>query len=198
MKEMTLIAGVDEAGRGPWAGPVFAAAVILNPAKPIAHLADSKKLSHKQREYLFEQVCQDALSFAIAKSTVAEIEKLNILQASLLAMHRAVNKLNIKPELVLVDGKQIPKWSYSAKAVIDGDNLIPAISAASILAKVARDKYMLMLDEDYPMYGFCKHNGYGTPQHQAALKQYGPCPHHRMTFAPLRSYMLQYNPLTSG
>ncbi len=187
MSETQLIAGVDEAGRGPLAGPVFAAAVILDPAQPIAGLADSKMLSPKQREALVKLICKHAKAYAVGRAEAHEIDNINILQASLLAMSRAIAALAIQPELVLVDGNFCPKVVCRAKAIIKGDQLIPAISAASIIAKVMRDQEMILIDEQYPGYGFAKHKGYGTAQHLAALKKLGPCAIHRQSFAPIKN-----------
>ena len=183
-----LIAGVDEAGRGPLAGPVVAAAVILNPAKPIAGLADSKILTEKQREKLFNEIRQKSLSWSVARARVREIDDINILQASLLAMQRAVARLKLQPELVLVDGNHCPLFSCAAKAIIKGDQTESAISAASIVAKVLRDRWMVYLDKLYPQYGFAKHKGYGTAGHLQALKQHGPSKVHRISFAPVAAY----------
>lgn len=177
-----LIAGVDEAGRGPLAGPVYAAAVILDPLKPIIGLTDSKLLSEKKREALFPIIQERALAYAISYANVLEIDELNILQATLLAMRRALEKLSIIPHHVLVDGNQLPKTSFPLEAIVEGDSLIPAISAASILAKVSRDRVMLEYDSQYPEYGFAKHKGYGTKIHYAALRVYGACPIHRCAF----------------
>lgn len=179
-------AGVDEAGRGPLAGPVMAAAVILDPARPIAGLADSKKLSEKKREYLFELIQERALVYAISEASAKEIDELNIFQATLLAMHRAVTALPIQPQHVQVDGKFCPQWQYSSEAIIQGDQRIPAISAASILAKVTRDRRMLMLDQEYPGYGLAQHKGYGTSLHLEALQRLGASAIHRLSFAPCR------------
>jgi ribonuclease HII len=169
------------------AGPVFAAAVILDPTKPIDGLTDSKLLSQKKRELLADQIRISATAWAVARAEVHEIDTINILQASLLAMQRAVNALSIKPELALIDGNKCPDLFCQAKAIIGGDKIMPAISAASILAKVARDAEMLMLDEQYPDYGFAKHKGYGTKQHLAALKAWGASPIHRHSFAPVKA-----------
>jgi ribonuclease HII len=178
--------GVDEAGRGPLAGAVFAAAVILDPAKPISGLADSKKLSEKRREALEAHIMQDAIAWAVASASVAEIDAYNILRASLLAMSRAVAALKVKPDSAIVDGLHIPKITIPAVAQVDGDALIAEISAASILAKNARDREMREMCERYPEYGFSQHKGYGTRAHLAALSTHGPCPIHRMSFAPVR------------
>lgn len=190
---LKIIAGVDEAGRGPLAGPVFAAAVILNPNKPIIGLKDSKLLSAKKREELFTLICEQALAWSIARAEVAEIDTINILQASLLAMQRAVENLTLLPQLVLVDGNKCPKLNCQTTAIIKGDQTVSAISAASILAKVARDKEMILLDQQYPGYGFAAHKGYGTKLHLTALNKFGPSPIHRVSFAPVRNarYMLE-------
>ncbi len=180
-----LVAGVDEAGRGPLAGPVVAAAVILDGADPIAGLADSKKLSATRRERLFDQIRARALCCSIALATVEEIDRLNILQATMLAMQRAVRGLRLKPARVLVDGNCLPVLDVLGQAIVRGDALVPAISAASILAKVHRDRWCAQLDLAYPAYGFAAHKGYGTPQHLAALQTHGACPEHRRSFAPV-------------
>lgn len=181
-----IIAGVDEAGRGPLAGPVVASAVILNPERPIEGLNDSKKLSAKKRQQLYSIIQERALAFAIATASVAEIDEFNILQASLLAMQRAVERLLIVPEHVLVDGLHCPKLLQTSQAIVKGDQTVPAISAASILAKVYRDDYMIQLDKDYPDYGFAIHKGYPTPRHLLALKQFGITCHHRQSFGPVK------------
>jgi ribonuclease HII len=181
-----LIAGVDEAGRGPLAGPVVAAAVILDDLQPIAGLNDSKKLSAKRREQLFDEIRARALCFAIAEASVQEIDRLNILQATLLAMKRAVEGLRLKPQRVLVDGNRLPTLDILAEAIVQGDALVPSISAASILAKVHRDRLCQHLHERYPVYGFDQHKGYGTAQHLNALREHGPAECHRLTFAPVR------------
>jgi ribonuclease HII len=180
-----LTAGVDEAGRGPLAGPVVAAAVILDDLNPIQGLNDSKKLTAKRREALFDEIRARALCFAIAEATVQEIDQLNILQATLLAMKRAVEALRLPPKLVLVDGNRLPTLAIRAEAIVQGDALIPAISAASILAKVHRDRLCVEMHLRYPAYGFDQHKGYGTAQHLAALEAHGPTDCHRMTFAPV-------------
>jgi ribonuclease HII len=180
-----LIAGVDEAGRGPLAGPVYAAAVILDPARPIAGLRDSKLLSARQRERLAGEIRASALSWAVASADVAEIDALNILQATLVAMRRAVEALTPAPTEALIDGNQVPRLSCPARAIIRGDRDIAAISAASILAKTARDALLAELHVLYPRYGFAQNKGYGTPEHLAALAQHGPCPAHRRSFAPV-------------
>jgi len=184
-----LVAGVDEAGRGPLAGPVVAAAVILDPRNPIAGLADSKKLSALQRERLFDRICARALCCAIGSATVQEIDEINILQASLLAMRRAVQGLRLTPAKVLVDGNRIPVLRIRCEAVVGGDALVAEISAASIIAKVHRDRWCAQLDIQYPDYGFARHKGYGTAQHVAALRRFGACPEHRRSFAPVAEVM---------
>ena len=180
-----LVAGVDEAGRGPLAGPVVAAAVILDDLNPIRGLNDSKKLTAKRREALFDEIRARALCFAIAEASVQEIDQINILQATLLAMKRAVEALRLPPKLVRVDGNRLPTLSIRAEAIVQGDALVPAISAASILAKVHRDRLCDAMHERYPLYGFDQHKGYGTAQHLAALRAHGPAACHRMTFAPV-------------
>jgi ribonuclease HII len=180
-----LTAGVDEAGRGPLAGPVVAAAVILDELNPIHGLNDSKKLSAKRREALFDEIRARALCFAIAEASVQEIDEINILQATLLAMKRAVEALRLPPKLVLVDGNRLPILSIRSEAIVQGDALVPAISAASILAKVHRDRLCEAMHQQYPVYGFDQHKGYGTAQHMAALQAHGPADCHRMTFAPV-------------
>jgi ribonuclease HII len=180
------VAGVDEAGRGPLAGAVFAAAVILDPARPIAGLNDSKKLSEKRREALFVEIQAKALAWSIAEASAAEIDAINILQASLLAMQRAVAGLSRVPTEVLVDGNRAPAFACPARAIIGGDALEPCISAASILAKVARDRTLLDLHARYPQYGFDRHKGYPTAEHMAALVAHGACPEHRRSFAPVK------------
>jgi ribonuclease HII len=184
-----LIAGVDEAGRGPLAGPVISAVVILDPKQKISFLADSKKLTEAKRESLFEEICAKSLAWAIGRAEVEEIDKLNILQATLLSMQRAVAGLSILPAKVLVDGNCCPVLKFPTEAIIDGDNLIPAISAASILAKVTRDREMVQLDKEYPGYGFAKHKGYPTVAHRNCLKELGPCLIHRRSFAPVRELL---------
>lgn len=182
------IAGVDEVGRGPLAGPVVAAAVVLDPNKNISGLADSKVLTAKKREILAAQIQQNCLAWAVGRAEVEEIDKINILQASLLAMQRALENLSLRPAHILVDGQYCPKISFtvtSFKAIIDGDSLVPAISAASIIAKVIRDKEMVDLDMLYPDYGFAQHKGYGTKQHMLALQRYGVTPIHRRSFSPV-------------
>ena len=180
-----LIAGVDEAGRGPLAGAVFAAAVILSPKRPVAGLADSKKLSAKKREFLFDEIRRHALSWAIASASVEEIDAINILQASLLAMRRAVDALEITPDAIVVDGLYCPKVNMPATAIVKGDSKVAAISAASILAKVARDRDMQVLHAQYPEYGFDRHKGYPTAAHVAALTRHGVSRVHRRSYAPV-------------
>ncbi len=184
-----LLAGVDEAGRGPLAGDVVAAAVILDPLRPIAGLADSKKLTEKKREVLFDQIHQQALAVAIGRANVTEIDQLNILWASMLAMHRAVDALAIRPEFVVVDGNRLPKWDYTGQAVVKGDQRMSCISAASIIAKVTRDRDMSVLASAYPDYGFNQHKGYPTALHKAALARYGATDQHRKTFAPVKAVL---------
>ena len=184
-----LIAGTDEVGRGPLAGEVVAAAVILDPATPIPGLNDSKKLSDKQRQQLVILIKERALALAIGRSSVMEIDSLNILQASLLAMRRAVEALPLRPQLVYVDGNHLPDWRYQSKAIVRGDAKIPAIAAASVLAKVTRDREMEELDNLYPGYGLAKHKGYPTKQHLEALAKLGPSPIHRKSFAPVSALL---------
>jgi len=186
---MHLVCGVDEAGRGPLAGPVYAAAVILDPATHIAGLADSKQLSASRREELAGQIRRHALAWAIASASVAEIDAINILQATLLAMRRAVEQLSLTPSVVLVDGKQCPMIAYPVEAIVRGDSKIPAISAASILAKTARDAEMLRLHRLYPVYGLDRHKGYPTAAHLAALERHGVCEIHRRSYAPIRKLL---------
>ena len=180
-----LVAGVDEAGRGPLAGPVVAAAVILDDLHPIAGLADSKKLTPARREKLYDEIRAKALCFCIAEASVEEIDRLNILQATMLAMRRAVMGLRLKPVMVLVDGNRLPVLDVPAEAIVKGDALVPSISAASILAKVHRDRWCVQVHEEFPQYGFAGHKGYGTAVHMAALREYGACVHHRRSFAPV-------------
>jgi len=181
-----LFAGVDEVGRGPLAGEVVTAAVILDPDNPIEGLNDSKKLTEKRRDALFDEIKAKAKSWCIARATVAEIDQLNILQASLLAMKRAVDGLHIQPEHVLVDGNKIPQWDYAAEAVVKGDGRVPAIGAASILAKVTRDREMVAFDKEYPGYGFAGHKGYPTKVHLEALDRLGVTPIHRTSYGPVK------------
>lgn len=186
-----LLAGVDEVGRGPLAGDVMAAAVILDPDNPVDGLADSKQLSEKKRELLFDIIQQRVLSCCVARASVEEIDQLNILQASLLAMRRAVEGLSIQPEHVLVDGNKLPHWHYSAEAVVKGDSRVPAISAASILAKVTRDRELIALDREYPGYGFASHKGYPSKQHLEALNTLGVLPVHRKSYGPVKKLITQ-------
>ncbi len=183
---MNLVVGVDEAGRGPLAGPVTAAAVILDPARPIIGLDDSKKLSGVKRQRLETEIKQYALYWSVATASVEEIDQINILQASLLAMRRAVNSLGIQPDLALVDGNRQPGLQCETRTVVGGDSLHPEISAASILAKQSRDRFMQQLATQYPVYGFERHKGYPTRHHIEALSKYGVSIHHRRTFAPVR------------
>jgi ribonuclease HII len=180
-----LMAGVDEDGRGPLAGPVVAAAVILDDLHPIHGLADSKKLSERRREKLFDEIRAKALCFSIAQASVEEIDTLNILQATLLAMKRAVESLRLKPHMVWVDGNRLPKLDILAQAIVQGDAKVKAISAASILAKVHRDRLCGSMHQEFPQYGFDQHKGYGTKQHLDALKTHGATPLHRRSFAPV-------------
>ncbi|WP_461516479.1 ribonuclease HII [Porticoccus sp.] len=184
-----LLAGVDEVGRGPLAGDVVTAAVILDPGQPIQGLADSKKLSESRREQLAEEIREKALCWHIARASVSEIDTYNILQATMMAMSRAVDGLAIKPEYVAVDGNRMPRWQYVGESVIKGDALVPAISAASIIAKVCRDAEMRQFDEQYPGYDFAAHKGYGTRRHREAIEQLGPSPIHRRSFEPVRSML---------
>jgi ribonuclease HII len=181
-----LVAGVDEAGRGPLAGPVVAAAVILDDEQPIAGLGDSKALSARRRERLFDEIRAKALCCVIAEASVEEIDRLNILGATLLAMRRAVMGLRLKPQLVLVDGNRLPSLPYNAQAIVKGDAKVAAISAASILAKVHRDRLLQDLHQRHPHYGFDRHKGYPTADHLAAVRQWGACEAHRRSFAPVR------------
>lgn len=191
--EYEWICGVDEAGRGPLAGSVVAAAVILNPLKPIEGLKDSKKLTAKVRDELFDIIIRDSKAWCIAEASAAEIDAINILQATMLAMKRAIEGLEKTlgrlPDKALIDGNRCPKVNIEMEAIVKGDSKVQAISAASILAKVTRDRDMQVLHEAYPMYGFNQHMGYPTPMHFDALKEFGPCPAHRKTFAPVREVM---------
>ena len=186
MKNTGFICGVDEAGRGPLAGAVFAAAVILDPNKIIAGLADSKKLSEKKRDFLAGEIKEKALAWAIASCSAEEIDEINVLRASLLAMKRAVEGLSLQPDELLVDGLHCPKLSIPMRAIVQGDSKEACISAASILAKTARDAELYILDEQYPQYGFAKHKGYPTPLHMQMLALHGVLPIHRKTYAPVR------------
>ncbi len=183
------IAGVDEVGRGPLAGDVVAAAVILDPARPIEGLRDSKKLTEAKREALAIEIRERALAWAVARASVAEIDTLNILHASMLAMKRAVEALAPQPGYVLVDGNRLPVWQYASEPVVKGDDRVPAIAAASILAKVQRDNELVELEQTYPGYGFAKHKGYPTAAHLEALKTLGVTPVHRRSFAPVRKLL---------
>ena len=183
------IAGVDEVGRGPLAGDVVAAAVILDPRRPIDGLRDSKKLTEPRREALAQLIRERALAWAVARASVAEIDELNILQASLLAMKRAVTALDPQPRYVLVDGNRLPRWDYPSEPVIKGDDRVPAIAAASILAKVQRDNELIALEAEYPGYGFASHKGYPTAAHLSALKKLGVSPVHRRSFGPVRELL---------
>ncbi len=183
------LAGVDEVGRGPLAGDVVAAAVMLDPHRPIEGLRDSKKLSASRREDLAQLIRERALAWSIASASVDEIDELNILQASLLAMHRAVQALHPQPEYVLVDGNRLPRWHYASQAVVRGDDRVPAIAAASILAKVHRDSALIALEIQYPGYGFASHKGYPTPEHLQALQTLGVTPMHRRSFAPVKKLL---------
>lgn len=189
-----LVAGVDEAGRGPLAGPVVAAAVILDELRPIKGLADSKALTARRREILFDEIRARALCSSIASASAEEIDRLNILQASLLAMQRAVLGLRLLPKRVVVDGNRVPCLVMTVAAVVKGDARVAAISAASILAKVHRDRLCQDLHAQYPQYGFAGHKGYPTPAHLAALREHGPCPQHRRSFAPVRDSLPPRSP----
>ena len=191
-----IIAGVDEAGRGPLAGPVIAAAVILNPATPIDGLNDSKMLSEKKREMLYAKIQDQALAWAVGRADVIEIDTINILQASLLAMQRAVAGLTLTPDIAYVDGNQAPRLPCAVKTFIGGDALHAAISAASIMAKVTRDREMVALAEQFPHYGFDKHKGYGTKDHLTALGLHGICAIHRTSYAPVARLLL--NPVSTA
>jgi ribonuclease HII len=191
--EYEFVCGVDEAGRGPLAGSVVAAAVILDPSKPIDGLKDSKKLSAKVRDELFDIIIRDSKAWCIAEASAVEIDSINILQATMLAMKRAIEGLEKTlgrlPDKALIDGNRCPKVNIEMEAIVKGDSKVQAISAASILAKVTRDRDMQVLHEAYPMYGFNQHMGYPTPMHVEAIKEFGPCPAHRKTFAPVREVM---------
>ena len=189
LQQQLTYCGVDEAGAGPLCGDVVAAAVILNPEQPIDGLDDSKKLSEKKREALYDEICTKALAFSVARATVAEIDELNILNARMLAMSRAVAGLTVTPDHALIDGNRLPELSLPAAAVVKGDSLVTCIGAASVLAKVTRDREMIAMDTLYPGYGFAKHKGYGTKVHKEALMKLGPCPIHRRTYAPVKAAM---------
>lgn len=184
-----MICGVDEAGRGPLAGAVFAAAVILDPDRPIIGLADSKKLSERTRERLALEIREKAVAWAVASASVEEIDRLNILQATMLAMARAVDGLGVAPNEVLIDGNRCPDLRFPARAIVRGDATVPVISAASILAKTARDAEMRLLHQTYSQYGLDRHKGYGTAAHLAALSVHGPAPFHRRSFSPIRALL---------
>ncbi len=186
-----IIAGSDEVGRGPLAGPVVAAAVILPENYDLPGLTDSKKLSEKKRNILFELIKEQAVAWSVSEASVEEIDQINILQASLLAMKRAIESLAILPDKALVDGNRCPELDINVQAIIGGDLTIPVISAASILAKVTRDRQMIELDKQYPNYGLAAHKGYGTKLHMAAIQEYGPCPIHRRSFAPIKKLLDQ-------
>jgi len=185
----SLVAGVDEAGRGPLAGPVVVAAVILDPAKPIDNLDDSKKLSEQRREALFPRIMKNALAYSVVEVHAAEIDRINILQATMLGMKRAVERLSPAPALALVDGNRAPQLDCEVRTIIHGDSLEPAISAASILAKVTRDRLMTAMHLQYPQYGFDRHKGYPTREHLSRLAEHGPCVLHRRSFAPVRNVL---------
>ena len=186
-----LVVGVDEVGRGPLCGAVVTAAVILDPARPILGLNDSKKLTEARRELLFDEICEKALSWCIARAEVEEIDQLNILHATMLAMQRAVAGLHITPRLALIDGNRCPQLAVPSAAVVKGDSKVPAIAAASILAKVSRDREMQALDRQYPGYGIAGHKGYPTAVHLEALQRLGPTPVHRRSFGPVRRLLEQ-------
>ncbi|WP_226683940.1 ribonuclease HII [Shewanella indica] len=188
-----LVAGVDEVGRGPLVGDVVTAAVILDPANPVTGLNDSKKLSERKRDALYEEILAKALAVSVGRASPAEIDELNILHATMLAMQRAVAGLKVRPEKVLVDGNRAPDFGLSSAAVVKGDGLIPAISAASIIAKVTRDREMAELDLRHPEYGFAAHKGYPTKAHFEALSQHGVLPEHRRSFRPIREWLEQHS-----
>lgn len=194
-----IVCGVDEAGRGPLAGPVVAAAVIFDRSKPmIRGLDDSKALTAKKRDELYDKIVERALAYCVASASVEEIDTLNILHATMLAMKRAVEGLSVVPTLVKIDGNRCPVLSVRSEAIIGGDALVKSISAASILAKVTRDRMLLELHQIFPVYGFDAHSGYGTPQHLAALREHGPCEHHRRSFAPVREAHVRLGKLSVG
>lgn len=184
-----LLAGVDEVGRGPLAGDVVAGAVILDPLQPVEGLGDSKKLSEKRREELYDEICVKVVAWSIGRATVAEIDRYNILQATMMAMYRAVAGLAVQPEYVAVDGNRMPTWPYPGETVVKGDARVAEIGAASIIAKVTRDREMVAFDAQYPGYGFASHKGYATQQHQDAIQLLGPTPIHRRSFEPIKSMM---------
>lgn len=187
-----LIAGIDEAGRGPLAGPVVAAAVILDPRRKIRGLRDSKVMTPEERTHVAGEIRMKSIAWAYAASDVDEIDALNILRATLLAMRRAVLALSVQPIEALIDGDHCPQLDCPAYAIIKGDRDVPAISAASIIAKTTRDAMLVALDRDYPVYGFARHKGYGTPEHLAALDLHGPCPAHRRSFAPVAQWSFAF------
>jgi ribonuclease HII len=189
-KNISCLAGVDEVGRGPLAGDVVAAAVILPPKHSIQGLADSKALTAHQRQSLYKEIIEQALDYSVARASVAEIDQYNILQSTMMAMRRAVMGLKIKPDFVAVDGNRLPKWEYPAEAVVKGDGRVEVISAASIIAKVVRDAEMIELEAKYPGYGFAKNKGYGTAQHLEALKRLGATPIHRRSFSPVSENLI--------
>jgi ribonuclease HII len=191
-KSLGLTAGVDEAGRGPLAGPVVAAAVILDPNRPIVGLTDSKKLSAKRRSVLAEEIKQHSIAWSVGCADSAEIDTINILQATMLAMHRSISGLSVTPSMIQVDGNCLPDLRINGtliagEAIVGGDDLVAEISAASIIAKTCRDEMMRELDKRYPQYEFARHKGYGTEIHRARLQEFGPCPEHRQSFAPVRA-----------
>lgn len=186
MEKQLLIAGIDEAGRGPLAGPVVAAAVIFHPGKSIEGVANSKKLTAAKRDALYEKIIQECLAYGVGQATPEEIDRLNILQATFLAMRRAVEQLAVKPDKLLIDGNQRPPLSYEIEMIVKGDDTVPVISAASIIAKVTRDRQMNLYDQQFPGYGFAEHKGYATPEHLTALQQLGITPIHRHSFEPVR------------
>ncbi len=191
MRAARLVCGIDEAGRGPLAGEVVAACVVLDPRRPVKGLADSKQLSAPQREALCDEIKRKALAWTVASASVEEIDRLNILWASVLAMQRALDRLPVAPAEVLVDGLYCPESHYPSRAIVQGDATVPSISAASIVAKCARDAMMVALHGERPEYGFERHKGYSTPEHLAALREHGPCEHHRRSFAPVRELLAQ-------
>ena len=189
ISDYDVVAGVDEAGRGPLSGPVIAAAVILDPNKPIYGLKDSKKLSQKKLLSLYNEICEKSLCVAVGRSEPEEIDRINILQATLVAMERAINKLKILPDFIRVDGNRCPNVSIDTEAFVNGDNIYPEISAASIIAKVVRDREMINMCEIYPGYGFSQHKGYPTAIHLNALEKLGVSPIHRRTFKPVKKFL---------
>ena len=198
MTSNTLIAGVDEVGRGPLVGDVVTAAVILDPNKPVAGLNDSKKLSEKKRSMLYEQIIENALCWSVGRATPAEIDEINILHATMLAMTRAVEGLSIQPQHVKVDGNRCPQWRYSSEAIVKGDGSVAEISAASIVAKVTRDREMETLHLSYPEYGFNQHKGYPTKLHMEKLAELGPLAAHRMSFKPVQNALQNHSGVIHG